>query len=70
MLILQHPDFCYVGKPHEGHAKLEIRFKRGLPTPVTVILYATFPENMTIDQARNVRLEIKDKFAQRRERSR
>ena len=27
------------------------------------------PENMTIDQARNVRLEIKDKFAQRREQS-
>ena len=64
------PDFHYVGKPREGHTKLEIRFKRGLPAPVTVILYATFPENMTIDQARNVRLEIKDKFAQRRERSR
>ena len=64
------PDFRYVGKPHEGHTKLEIRFKRRLPTPVTVILYATFPENMTIDQARNVRLEIKDKFAQRGEHSR
>ena len=64
------PDFRYVGKPHEGHTKLEIRFKRGLPTPVTVILYATFPENMTIDQVRNVCLEIKDKFAQRGERSR
>ena len=63
------PDFCYVGKPHEGHTKLEIRFKNGLPSPVTAILYATFPEIMTIDQARNVRLEIKDKFAQRRERS-
>ena len=64
------PDFRYVKKPCEGHTKLEIRFKKGLPTPVTVILYATFPENMTIDQARNVRLEIKDKFAQRGERSR
>ena len=64
------PDFRYVGKPREGHTKLEIRFKRGLPTPVTVILYATFPENMTIDQARNVCLEIKDKFAQRGECSR
>ena len=64
------PDFRYVGKPREGHTKLEIRFKRGLPTPVTVILYATFPENMTIDQARNVCLEIKDKLAQRGECSR
>ena len=62
------PDFRYVGKPREGHTKLEIRFKNGLPAPVTVILHATFPEIMTIDQARNVRLEIKDKFAQRRER--
>jgi len=60
------PDFRYVGKPREGHTKLEIRFKNGLPAPVTAILYATFPENMTIDQSRNVRLEIKDKFAQRR----
>ena len=64
------PDFRYMGKPREGHTKLEIRFKRGLPCPVTVILYATFPEIMTIDQSRNVRLEIKDKFAQRGERSR
>ena len=63
------PDFRYVGKPREGHTKLEIRFKNSLPAPVTVILYATFPEIMTIDQARNVRLEIKDKFAQRRERN-
>ena len=63
------PDFCYVGKPREGHTKLEIRFKNGLSAPVTLILYATFPEIMTIDQARNVRLEIKDKFAQRRERN-
>ena len=47
--------------------KLDIRFKKGLSSPVTVILYATFPQNMTIDQARNVRLEIKDKFVQRRE---
>ena len=44
MLILQHlQDFRYVGKPREGHTKLEIRFKKGLPAPVTVILYATFP---------------------------
>ena len=64
------PDFRYVGKPREGHTKLEIRFKNGLPSPVTAILYATFPEIMTIDQARNVRLEIKDKFAKRREHSR
>ena len=62
-------DFHYLRKPGEGHTKIEIRFKNGLPAPVTVILYATLPEIMTIDQARNVRLEIKYKFAQRRERN-
>ena len=25
------PDFRYLGKPCEGHTKLDIRFKRGLP---------------------------------------
>ena len=64
------PDFRYVGKLKEGHTKLEIKFKSGLPNPITLILYATFPEVMSIDQARNVRLQIKDKFARRRERSR
>ena len=64
------PDFRYVGKSKEGHTKLEIKFKSGLPNPITLILYATFPEVMSIDQARNVRLQIKDKFARRRERSR
>ena len=63
-------DFGHIGKSKEGHTKLEIKFKTGLPSPVTLILYATFPEVMSIDQARNVRLQIKDKFAKRRERSR
>ena len=62
-------DFRYIGKSKEGHTKLEIKFKNGLPSPVTLILYATFPEVMSIDQARNVRLQIKDKFAKRHERS-
>ena len=54
-------DFRYIGKPHQGHTKLEIKFKDPLPDPVTLILYATFPEVMTIDQTRNVQLEVKDK---------
>ena len=54
-------DFRYIGKPHQGHTKFEIKFKEALPDPVTLILYATFPEVMTIDQSRNVQLEVKDK---------
>ena len=56
------PDFRYLGKPRQGHTKLEIKFKEALPDPVTLILYATFPEVMTIDQARTVKLEVKDKL--------
>ena len=41
---------------------MEIKFKEALPDPVTLILYATLPEVMTIDQSRNVQLEVKDKL--------
>ena len=58
-------DFRYLGKPRQGHTKLEIKFKEALPDPVTLILYATFPEVMTIDQSRNVQLEVKDKLNRR-----
>ena len=54
-------DFRYIRQPRQGHTKLEIKFKDPLPDPVTLILYATFPEVMTIDQTRNVQLEVKDK---------
>ena len=39
-----------------------MRFKKHLEDPVTLILYATFPETMEIDQTRNVKLAIKDKL--------
>ena len=60
-------DFRYIGKPRQGHTKLELRFKNATEEPITLILYATFPETMTIDQTRNVRLQVKDKLATRRE---
>ena len=55
-------DFRYLGKPRQGHTKLELTFKKALPEPITIILYATFPETMTIDETRNVRLENKEKL--------
>lgn len=56
------PDFRYIGIPKQGHTKLELKFKRHLPAPVTLILYATFPETMEIDKYRTVTLEVKDKL--------
>ena len=58
-------DFRYIGIPKEGHTRLDIKFKTWLRDPVTLILYATFPETMEIDQARNVKLEEKEKIQKR-----
>ena len=43
------PDFRYIGMP-KGHTKLNLRFKKHLEDPVTLILYATFPETMKTKQ--------------------
>lgn len=50
-------DFRYLGVPKEGHTRLDIKFKSYLKYPVTVILYATSPETVEIDEARNVKKE-------------
>jgi hypothetical protein len=39
-----------------GHTRLELRFAKPLPEPVTVIVYGTFPAVLEIDQSRTVRL--------------
>ena len=59
-------DFRYLGMPKNGHTKLNIRFKSHLEDPVTLILYATFPETMEIDEARNVKLVNKEKLQMKR----
>ena len=59
-------DFRYLGMPKNGHTKLNIRFKSHLEDPVTLILYATFPETMEIDEARNVKLVNKEKIQMKR----
>ncbi|XP_061190438.1 uncharacterized protein F54H12.2-like [Saccostrea echinata] len=38
----------------KGHTRLEMKFAHALIESVTIILYATFPHVMQIDQARNV----------------
>ena len=53
-------DFRYLGMPKKGHTRLNIKFKTDLPQPITVILYASFPEVMEIDHVRNVKLQDKE----------
>ena len=38
----------------KGHTRLEMKFAHALPESVTLVLYATFPSLLQIDQARNV----------------
>ncbi len=41
----------------KGHCRLELKFAKALPESVTVVMYATFPEALYIDQARSVYLQ-------------
>ena len=52
-------DFLYLGKTQRGTTKIDLKFHKALPEAVTVVIYATFPEIMEIDQARVVRLRNK-----------
>ena len=51
------PDFRYLGQGQEGCTRLEIKFKQPLPSGVNIILYATFPETIEIDESRVVRVD-------------
>lgn len=48
-----HPYYSFNIK-RKGHCRLEIKFAKALPESVTVIMYATFPEILYIDQPRSV----------------
>jgi len=48
-----------------GVTRLSIDFHKPLPETVTLIVYATFPEVMNIDQTRLVYLREKNKKLQR-----
>ena len=42
--------------PHilKGHTRLEFKFGEALPENCTIVMYATFPDLMKVDLARNV----------------
>ena len=40
----------------QGNLQLEIRFASALPEAINVILYASFPGEIKIDQARSIQL--------------
>lgn len=48
-----NPYYSFNSK-RKGHCRLELKFAKALPESVTVVMYATFPEILNIDQARAV----------------
>ena len=47
----------HISLPRQGNVRIEARFKKPLPEPVTCILYAEFPGHVEIDNSRNVTVE-------------
>jgi hypothetical protein len=44
----------HISLPRQGNVRIEARFKKPPPEPVTCILYAEFPGHVEIDNSRNV----------------
>ena len=44
----------HISLPRQGNVRIEGRFKKPLPEPVTCILHAEFPGHVEIDNYRNV----------------
>ena len=47
----------HISMPRQGNIRIEARFNKPLPEPVTCLLYAQFPGHVEIDNARNVTVE-------------
>lgn len=50
-------DFRYLGLPKRGHTRLTLKLKRSRTDAIMVIIYATFPGRVEIDDMRNVTLK-------------
>jgi len=46
-----------ISLPRQGNVRIEARFKKPLPEPVTCSLYAVFPGHIEMDNSRNVTVE-------------
>ena len=58
-------NFSYIGKTKSGRTRLQIRFHKALSKNITIIIYATFPEIIQIDKARNVCMRDRERSLSR-----
>ena len=45
-----------MSKPIKGHVRMNFRFSEALDEPINVLVYAKFPDIISIDQSRNATL--------------
>ena len=54
LYVLDIDPFYTFNTKRRGHCRLELKFAVALPESVTLIMYASFPEILNIDEARAV----------------
>ena len=57
-------DFRYLGLPKRGHTRLTLKLKKSRTDAIMVIIYATFPGRVEIDDMRNVTLKSPQELEQ------
>jgi hypothetical protein len=57
LTVDKEADEEHISLPRQGNVRIEARFKKPLPEPVTCILYAEFPGHVEIDGSRTVTVE-------------
>ena len=57
LYVLDVDPYYSFGAKRRGHCRLELKFAKPLPESVTLIMYATFPEILHINQSRAVYLK-------------
>ena len=57
LYVLNLDPYYSFNTKRKGHCRLELKFTQALPESVTLIMYATFPEVLCIDQSRRVYIQ-------------
>ena len=57
LYVLNLDPYYSFNTKRKGHCRLELKFTQALPESVTLIMYATFPEVLCIDQSRRMYIQ-------------
>ena len=57
LTVDREADEEHMNLPLQGNLRIEARFNKSIPEPVTCIMYAEIPDQVEIDNAKNVTVE-------------